>query len=296
MEIQDFPVKLEELCSFTFNFENLIRIIQFLHKSHNDLVSEVRDLTKKVLLFEDLKSQIGDLQVKQRTTEISQKEMGETLSNLQSKLLERLNFLKAISIFNVLDNVHLNSIALGMLKCEFEKGQTILYEGDVGQSIYIIKIGSVKCFKGEREVRFLGPRDFFGESAVLFNTNRSLSVLVEEKSVCYQISESLLIDIIGEEYKNVIISSLSKVCIKKSQYMKILANEIFFNKILENCHLKTFHSKEIIYDSEKPNDYNKFYVLISGNFINSNNGEILGSRNQLFGDEYIKKILCLILI
>ena len=88
MEIQDFPVKLEELCSFTFNFENLIRIIQFLHKSHNDLVTEVRDLTKKVLLFEDLKSQIGDLQVKQRTTEISQKEMGETLSNLQSKLLE----------------------------------------------------------------------------------------------------------------------------------------------------------------------------------------------------------------
>ena len=88
MEIQDFPVKLEELCSFTFNFENLIRIIQFLHKSHNDLVTEVRDLTKKVLLFEDVKSQIGDLQVKQRTTEISQKEMGETLSNLQSKLLE----------------------------------------------------------------------------------------------------------------------------------------------------------------------------------------------------------------
>ena len=139
----------------------------------------------------------------------------ETVSQInEGELLERLNFLKAISIFNVLNNVHLNSIALGMLKCEFDKGQTILYEGDVGQSIYIIKYGKVKCFKGEKEVRFLGPRDFFGESAVLFNTNRSLSVLVEEKSVCYQISESLLIDIIGEEFRNIIISYLSKVSLQ----------------------------------------------------------------------------------
>ena len=30
MDIQEFPVKLEELCSFSFNFENLIRIIEFL--------------------------------------------------------------------------------------------------------------------------------------------------------------------------------------------------------------------------------------------------------------------------
>lgn len=88
----------------------------------------------------------------------------ETVSQInEGELLERLNFLKAISIFNVLDNVHLNSIALGMLKCEFDKGQTILYEGDVGQSIYIIKYGKVKCFKGEKEVRFLGPRDFLGK-------------------------------------------------------------------------------------------------------------------------------------
>ena len=263
----------------------------------------IAEYGKKILNQDETFGELALIENKERTATVKSidycilylingKSFREIVSQMnEGELSERLNFLKAISIFNVLDNVHLNSIALGMLKCEFEKGQTILYEGDVGQSIYIIKIGSVKCFKGEKEVRFLGPRDFFGESAVLFSTNRSLSVLVEEKSICYQISESLLIDNIGEEYKNVIISSLSKVSIKKSQYMKILANEIFFSKILENCHLKTFNSKEVIYDSEKPNDFNKFYVIISGNFINGNNGEILGSRNQLFGDEYIKKNL-----
>ena len=112
----------------------------------------------------------------------------------EGELKERLNFLKAVSIFNVLDNNNLNAIAVGMLKCEFDVGQTIVYEGDVGQSIYIIKSGSVKCFKGETEVRILGSKDFFGESAVLFNTNRSLSVLVVEKTICFQVSESFLID------------------------------------------------------------------------------------------------------
>ena len=110
----------------------------------------------------------------------------EVVSKLnEGELKERLNFLKAVSIFNVLDNNNLNAIAVGKLKCEFDVGQTIVYEGDVGQSIYIIKSGSVKCFKGETQVRILGSKVFFGESAVLFNTNRSLSVLVVEKTICF---------------------------------------------------------------------------------------------------------------
>ena len=88
MDIQEFPVKLEELCSFSFNFENLIRIIEFLHKSHTQLANEVKDLSKKLLSLDDLKSQIGDLQIKNRQNEIFQKDTGETIKNLQSKILE----------------------------------------------------------------------------------------------------------------------------------------------------------------------------------------------------------------
>jgi len=260
----------------------------------------IAEYGKKILNQDETFGELALIENKERTATVKSinycilyllngKIFREIVSKInEDELLERLNFLKAISIFNVLNNVHLNSIALGMLKCEFEKGQMILYEGDVGQSIYIIKSGSVKCFKGDKEVRFLGPKNFFGESAVLFNTNRSLNVLVEENTVCYQISESLLIDIIGEEFKNVIISYLSKVSLKNSKYMKILSNEIFFEKVLENYHLKTFNNNDIIYDCKK-NDYNKFYIIIYGNFINENNGEILASRNQLFGEEYIKK-------
>ncbi len=53
--------------------------------------------------------------------------------------------------------------------------------------------------------------------------------------------------------------------------------------------MKTFNNKDIIYDCEKTKDFNKFSVIIYWNFINERNGEILASRNQLFGEEYIKR-------
>ena len=206
----------------------------------------------------------------------------------EGELKERLNFLKAVSIFNVLDNNNLNAIAVGMLKCEFDVGQTIVYEGDVGQSIYIIKSGSVKCFKGETQVRILGSKDFFGESAVLFNTNRSLSVLVVEKTICFQVSESFLIDCLGNDYKNVIISSITKEALKNSKYMKIFTNPIYFSKIFECCDVKIFNDNQVVIQHNEKNK-NKFYVLLSGNFLESNTYQIVSSRGNLYGDFLLKE-------
>ena len=205
----------------------------------------------------------------------------------EGELKERLIFLKATSIFNVLDNNHLNSLALGMLKCEFNVGQTILYEGDIGKSIYIIKEGCVKCFKGEKQVRLLGPKDFFGESAVLFNINRSLSVLVVENTICYQVSETLLIECLGNDFKQVIISSITKEAFRNSKYMKMLTNPNYFNKIFECCKFNLYENNDILIERNK-NVKKKFYVLLTGNLINGKTGEILATRTQLFGDALIK--------
>ena len=268
----------------------------------------IAEYGKKILNQDETFGELALIENKERTATVKSinycilyllngKIFREIVSKInEDELLERLNFLKAISIFNVLNNVHLNSIALGMLKCEFEKGQMILYEGDVGQSIYIIKSGSVKCFKGDKEVRFLGPKNFFGESAVLFNTNRSLNVLVEENTVCYQISESLLIDIIGEEFKNVIISYLSKVSLKNSKYMKILSNEIFFEKVLENYHLKTFNNNDIIYDCKKKMIIINFMLLFMGILLMKIMGKFWQVEINYLVKNILKKIQIQILI
>ncbi len=205
----------------------------------------------------------------------------------EEELKERLTFLKAVSIFHLLDNVNMNSLAIGMLKCEFDRGKTILYEGDFTKSIYIIKEGYVKCFKGEKQIRLLGPKEYFGESAILFNTNRTLSVLVVENTVCYQISESTLIECIGNDYKQIILSSITKDAFYNSKYMKILINPTFFNKIFECCKMHLYENNDLLIEHNK-NVKKKIYILLTGNLLNASTGEILATRKQLFGDLLIK--------
>ena len=205
----------------------------------------------------------------------------------ESELKERLIFLKATSLFNNLDNNHLNSLAMGMLKCEFNISQTILYEGDIGKSIYIIKEGFVKCFKGEKQIRLLGPKEFFGESSILFNTNRSLSVLVVENIICYQVSENFLIECLGNDFKHVIISSITKEAFGNSKFMKIFNNSIYFDKIFECGKIIVHQNQDILIDHNK-SIKRKIYVLLTGNLINGKTGEILASRNQLFENLLIK--------
>ena len=43
----EFPFKLEELLNYTFNFDNLIKAISFLHSNNIKLVSELNDTSKK---------------------------------------------------------------------------------------------------------------------------------------------------------------------------------------------------------------------------------------------------------
>ena len=40
----ELPVKLEELCQFTFNFNNLIKIIDYLHQNNLSLQQEMKDI------------------------------------------------------------------------------------------------------------------------------------------------------------------------------------------------------------------------------------------------------------
>ena len=208
----------------------------------------------------------------------------------ENDLKERMNLLRNCPIFSSLENNKLNALAVGLISCSFEKNQKILYKGDSGQSMYIIKSGKVRCLNGEKEVRFLGPNDYFGEGAILFNINRTLSILVEESTECYQLSEFFLIETLGKDFKQEIIYSISKNSFNKSQIMKYFTNPEYFQKIIENCVIKSYEDKEVIIpkDEKIENIKKNLYVLLSGNFIEKETGSIIASRGELYGDVILK--------
>ena len=218
------------------------------------------------------------------------KKFREILSEkTETDFKERMNILSASPIFSSLDNNKLNALASGLINCSFEPNQKILCKGDIGQSIYIIKSGKVKCLNGEQEIRFLGPKDYFGEGSILFNMNRSLTIHVEETTECYQLSESFLIETLGKDYKQEIVYSISKNAFNKSQIMKYFTNPVYFQKIIENCTIKSYEDNEIVLQKDENNNFKKrLYVLLSGNLIEKETSDIVASRGELYGDIILK--------
>ena len=91
------------------------------------------------------------------------------------------------------------------------------------ESLFIIKEGSIACSKEEIIIRHLKEKDYFGENVLLFNEKRSLSVFVTSKTSCYQISQGMLIQSLGENYRNNIVN------------IKIISKYFFINHQIQIC-------------------------------------------------------------
>lgn len=204
---------------------------------------------------------------------------GELFRNIvqkinESELKERLLFLSYVPIFRYLSQIQLNSVCSFMYKCEFNINQRIINEGEIGESLFIIKSGIVACSKNNEVVRNLKSKDYFGETALLFDQKRSLSIYATNPTVCYQISQGMLIESIGEDYRKAILKSITKEALKNSKNLKLFECEYFFSKFYQCGVLKKFCHNEIIIHLNSEPKY--LYVLITGDFfINESQNSVI---------------------
>ena len=210
----------------------------------------------------------------------------------KQELEDRLKFIELVPIFESMENIKLNSIASSMYNCTFDIGQNIFKEGDIGDSLFIIKNGEVDCEKDNKVIRVLKSRDIFGEYAVLFDIPRSLSCCAKTKVNCFQISNTQLIETLGKDYKYIILKSIIKQAFKFSKHLSLFAGESYLEPLFLKSEIKLFNDKEIIIKKEdyKNKDKKILYVVICGNltFGNSNKAEIICRRGQLFGEDFLK--------
>ena len=72
--------------------------------------------------------------------------------------------------------------------------------GEIRDSLYIIKEGTVSIRNEIKEVRKLHQYDYFGQNAILINTKRMMDVVVIEKIICYELSKNYLIEALVDKY------------------------------------------------------------------------------------------------
>jgi len=89
---------------------------------------------------------------------------------------ERIGALDGIRLFAPLPNVLRERISAQLDTVDVAADDVVTYQGEYGDSFYVVEAGTLEVFVDSRQVRSLGAGDFFGEVALLADTTRTATV------------------------------------------------------------------------------------------------------------------------
>jgi len=106
-----------------------------------------------------------------------------------SRIIERL---AKVDILSPLAQTALETIAEAARMQTFSRGETIIRQGTVGDSMFIVHSGEVSVRAGGEEVAKLGEGEFFGEMALLTGEVRAADVIAMTDVVTVEITKAAL--------------------------------------------------------------------------------------------------------
>lgn len=89
----------------------------------------------------------------------------------------KVDALAKAPLFSALSKQELGALAKATEDLEVEEGKVLTREGDLGREFFVIVEGDVSVTRDGNEIRRLGPGDFFGEIALIYeNARRTATV------------------------------------------------------------------------------------------------------------------------
>ncbi len=105
---------------------------------------------------------------------------------------ELLSYIKSLPFFNNFTERQINQIFSACNLIKFEKGKTIIQEGEIDDSFYILISGQVLVRKGNKGVASLDKGVVFGEMAYLTGEARSATIISKNDCILLKFSSTLL--------------------------------------------------------------------------------------------------------
>ena len=89
----------------------------------------------------------------------------------------KVDALAKAPLFSALSKQELGALAKATEDIEVEEGKVLTRQGDLGREFFVIVEGDVSVTQDGNEIRRLGPGDFFGEIALIYeNARRTATV------------------------------------------------------------------------------------------------------------------------
>ena len=158
----------------------------------------------------------------------------------------KIHLLKTIPLFKMLTTEQYNGIIQAMKIEEFGDQSLIFQEGDPGDSLFIIKKGTVNVMVNGVCVRSVGKKDYFGERSILFSSSRTATVIAQGRVSVYVIFRNDFVRIISDRIRYNLIKRI------ELQDDSILLSELKIVKLLGKglsgiVFLAVHKTKQILY-------------------------------------------------
>jgi small-conductance mechanosensitive channel len=128
----------------------------------------------------------------------------------------RVDALSRVDVFRALDAEKIDRLARRMRMIIYGPGEVVLRQGDPGDSLYVVRSGSVAVQLGahgaRKEVATLSAGQFFGEMSLMTGESRAATVVAKNDCECYIVDKEAFQEILEErpELANVISDILSR--------------------------------------------------------------------------------------
>ena len=100
-----------------------------------------------------------------------------------------IELLHNVPLFKGLNEKSLKNLASEFTERKFSEGQELTAEGSGGAGFFVIESGTAKVTVDGEDRRTLGPRDFYGEVALIDGGTRTATITALSEGVAYGLTK-----------------------------------------------------------------------------------------------------------
>jgi CRP-like cAMP-binding protein len=112
---------------------------------------------------------------------------------------QRMAWLRGVPLFRGCSEASLSLLAERTSEVDFEPGQVIVQQGQVGNGLFVLMSGGARITAGAHELAVLGPGEVIGELSVIDQGPRVATAHAVGKTACLALAAWDLLDVLDQD-------------------------------------------------------------------------------------------------